>query len=577
MEDKVYKVIARKWRPQKFADVVGQEHIVKTLQNELLQQRTAHAYLFVGPRGIGKTSIARIFAKALNCKKSPVKEPCCECASCVSITNGSSLDVIEIDGASNNSVDNIRKLRDEVNYSPVSSSFKIYIIDEVHMLSASAWNALLKTVEEPPSHVKFLFATTEAHKVIPTIVSRCQRFDLRRIPAKLIFENLKKIAAAEKVKISSGAMEAIARAADGGIRDAQSLLDQMISFFSSYENEISEEQILEIFGLTSFKETEKLLTSIFENDKPALISSLHSLAKQGKNLEKLFEDILSSLRSIQICKIVSDPDSILEDGEDAVREFKTMAEKTDFAKIQLLLENLTPAGRLLHDAINKQIFIETIMLKAMRMAHSAKVEDLIARLQELREAGELENLDKKLPPRSDSSGDSTRTQEPKTEESVPATLNTMNTKQAEDSNVRQVSEKKTEYKKNKSYTPESLWHALIADMDHMNNPLLKAYMQEGKPKSLADDILTVWYDEDNESLHVAKIRGDMKLLNNCLHRITGNKNWKLNIETGKGISSPMEESDPDKSSEEVKANVKDNKFIQTVLELFEAKVVEVRG
>ena len=216
-----YQVIARKWRPQKFSEVVGQEHIVKTLKNEITLNRTAHAYLFVGPRGIGKTTIARIFAKALNCRDQKNGEPCGKCPSCISITDGSSLDVIEIDGASNNSVDNVRTLRDEVHYTPVGGKYKIYIIDEVHMLSPGAWNALLKTVEEPPSHVKFFFATTEAHRVLGTIVSRCQRFDLQRIPMKLIALNLREIADSEKIRIEDGAIAAIARAADGGMRDGQ--------------------------------------------------------------------------------------------------------------------------------------------------------------------------------------------------------------------------------------------------------------------------------------------------------------------------------------------------------------------
>ena len=247
-----YQVLARKWRPKTFADMIGQEHITRTLQNALVSQKTAHAYLFVGPRGIGKTSVARIFAKALNCEKAPIKNPCCECDSCLSIADASNIDIIEIDGASNNSVNDVRNLRDEVLYSPVKSRYKVYIIDEVHMLSNQAWNALLKTLEEPPAHVKFLFATTEVHKILPTVLSRCQRFDLRRIPENLIVQKLSQIAQSENVRISSNAVRAIARAADGGMRDALSLMDQMIAFhLSETDEEITEEQILNTFGLTA--------------------------------------------------------------------------------------------------------------------------------------------------------------------------------------------------------------------------------------------------------------------------------------------------------------------------------------
>ncbi len=390
-----YQVIARKWRPKKFEEVIGQEHVVRTLRNELNLGRTAHAYLFVGPRGIGKTTIARIFAKAMNCRNPKDGEPCCECESCKSIADGSSLDVIEIDGASNNSVDNVRTLREEAQYAPVNSRFKIYIIDEVHMLTAGAWNALLKTVEEPPSHVKFLFATTEAHKVLGTIVSRCQRFDLRRIPTGMIVESLTNIARTEKVPISSGAISALARAADGGMRDAQSLLDQIISFFSGEGEEIAEAQVLDIFGLTSAEDMEKLVLSVLENDKAGLVRAIHRIASQGRNLEKLFEDILEHLRAIEISLLVQDSDAILGDSPEKLAIYKQFAAKTDIQKIQILLESVSQSGRALHDSLNKQILVETILLKAMRLAHAVKIEDLIERIQSLRSGGSFEDAAKK--------------------------------------------------------------------------------------------------------------------------------------------------------------------------------------
>ena len=387
-----YQVIARKWRPQKFSEVIGQEHVIRTLQNELVQERTAHAYLFVGPRGIGKTTIARIFAKALNCKNLTSGEPCCKCTSCVSIGDGSSLDVIEIDAASNNSVDNARSICEEALYAPVNSRYKVYIIDEVHMLSPNAWNALLKTVEEPPSHVKFLFATTEAHKVLTTIVSRCQRFDLMRISTKLISDNLAKVAESEKVKISKSAIDAIARAADGGMRDAQSLLDQMISFFSSDSAEITEENVLSVFGLTGESEMESLISAVLANDKATVVSLIHILSGKGKNLEKLFDDLLFYLRGVELCKILPDPSSVLETGEESVVSFRKLGKDVDLKKIEKLLETLSPAGRILHDAINKQVFIESIILKAMRYSHSVQIEELIAKLSSLDSSAGMEAL-----------------------------------------------------------------------------------------------------------------------------------------------------------------------------------------
>lgn len=583
-----YQVIARKWRPQKFAEVVGQEHIVRTLKNELRQGRTAHAYLFVGPRGIGKTTIARIFAKALNCKNLLDGEPCCVCESCKAISDGSSLDVIEIDGASNNSVDNVRNLREEAQYAPVGSKYKIYIIDEVHMLSTGAWNALLKTVEEPPSHVKFLFATTEAHKVLGTIVSRCQRFDLQRISTWQIAKTLEKIAVAEKVKIKSSALNAIARAADGGMRDAQSLLDQIISFFAGEDSEISEEQIIEIFGLTAAEDMEKLVSSMLVNDKISVISLIHKIASQGKNLEKLFEDILAFLRAVEICLIMSDPTKILGEDESRIAVYKQLASTTDIQKTQLLLENISQGGRALHDALNKQVFLETIILKAMRIAHSVKLDDLIARIQELREKGSFsESLKKK-------SSELIPTLEQKPSDNViPSishiehhhqtdivTASTSQTTENEPAKAQKDSfqaNQKTNSIQSNNWTPENLWHELIQHMDKLNRPILKGYLQEGKPIELAQDKLIVVYDENFEDIHVREIRSNIRVLNQCLHSITGNHRLELFIKLEKGSAAPLETEGNMRSVAEVKQRVANNEFVKTVISMFDGKIVDVRG
>ncbi len=391
-----YQVTARKWRPQRFSDMVGQEHIARTLKNAIRTGHIAHAYLFVGPRGIGKTTSARIFAKALNCKRPVDGEPCCECSSCKSIADETNVDIIEIDAATHTQVDKAREICEDVLHLPIASKYKIYIIDEVHMLSKSAWNALLKTIEEPPAHAKFIFATTEVNKVLPTVISRCQRFDLRRIPSELIAQRLSYIAHEEKINISPSAINVIARAADGGMRDAQSLLDQLVSFFGTNagNEEISEAQALSLFGLTALEEMEELLNSILNNDRAAAILSIHKFAEQGKNLETLFEEVLAWLRGIMLSIILPNPQSVLDENPEKILIYQKLATDRNVNMVQTLLEQLSASSYLLREAINKQIFIETIMLKSMRSAHAVRIEDLLVRLNQIRRNGELDVLAK---------------------------------------------------------------------------------------------------------------------------------------------------------------------------------------
>src|SRR5262245_41587311 len=295
-----YQVIARKYRPQKFSDVVGQEHVTRTLANAIAQNRIAHAYLFCGPRGTGKTTVARIFAKCLNCTGGPKVDFADDDPRCIEITEGRSIDVLEIDGASNNGVEQVRELRETVKYAPASSKFKIYIIDEVHMLSTAAFNALLKTLEEPPEHVKFMFATTDPEKVLPTILSRCQRFDLRRIPVSLITEHLGIIAKKENVQIEPEALHAVARGADGGMRDAESALDQLISFCG---NRIAENDVLSMFGLTARSQVVALAQAVLEGEAEKALRELNALAQHGKDLGRLLSDLLGHFRNLLLFQV----------------------------------------------------------------------------------------------------------------------------------------------------------------------------------------------------------------------------------------------------------------------------------
>ena len=380
-----YEVLARKWRPQRFAEVVGQEHITRTLKNAISQERVGHAYLFVGARGIGKTTTARIFAKALNCEAGLVQEPCCSCQSCQEIATGSSLDVIEIDGASHNKVDDIRDIRDNVQYTPSRSRFKIYIIDEVHMLSTAAWNALLKTLEEPPPHVKFLFATTEPHKVLATIVSRCQRFDLRRIPVPLIMARLGEIAREEQVPADDGALAAIARAADGGMRDAQSIFDQMIAFCGgSQSGAIREQDVIDVFGLASGAELSQVVSGLLSNDTRLVISVVQGLADRGRDLERLFSDTVYCLRNVMIQQLCGDDSTGLHVSGSELNELRRMCGLAEPDRVQRVLDSLLASEQSLRAALNKRVCLEVALVRAMREGHGVQIEDVIARLCELR-------------------------------------------------------------------------------------------------------------------------------------------------------------------------------------------------
>jgi len=364
-----YQVIARKWRPQTFDDLVGQDHVVRTLRNAITRQRIAHAYLFVGPRGTGKTSTARIFAKALNCTNGPnadfdVNDPACQ-----AIADGSHLDVIEIDGASNNGVDQVRDLRETVRYAPAQGKYKVYIIDEVHMLSAAAFNALLKTLEEPPSHVKFVFATTDPQKVLPTIVSRCQRFDLKPIPPELIIERLKKIAVEEKIIVSDGALACIARLADGGMRDAQSIFDQMISFCGT---EISEPEVLDVYGLVGGETIRDLAGALAKADHRRIVAIVDECDSAGRDLVRLLVDLQALVRTALL-------DSIGQGG--STEQLGGVPMTTE--QLTRMLDGLREGEGNVKLGLAEKINFEVTLLKAVEASRARAIDSLIKELTAL--------------------------------------------------------------------------------------------------------------------------------------------------------------------------------------------------
>lgn len=372
-----YQVFARKYRPLTFDDVLGQDHVVQTLKNAIEHNRLAHAYLFVGPRGTGKTSTARIFAKALNCSGGPRVDFDPHEDICEEIAEGRSLDVLEIDGASNRGIDHIRDLRDNVRFAPSRGNFRIVYIDEVHMLTKESFNALLKTLEEPPPHVKFIFATTEPHKILPTILSRCQRFDLRPIPSEIIAEHLLHIASAEGVSLSREAAFAVAKVADGGMRDAQSMLDQLVSFCGDH---IEEQQVLHIFGITSRETVAHALALILNKELPSLLHLLHEQAEAGRDMGQFLSEIISAVREILVSKV--DPEASFDSlPESSKEELSELVKRTQTDKILRLVEVLAETEDKMRWSTNKRLHLEMGLIKAVHALAEASISDIIMALE----------------------------------------------------------------------------------------------------------------------------------------------------------------------------------------------------
>lgn len=477
-----YQVIARKYRPQRFEDVVGQEHVTQTLANAINSNRIAHAYLFVGPRGTGKTTIARIFAKCLNCTDGPKASFAEDDPKAKEIADGRSMDVLEIDGASNRGIDEVRELRETVKYVPSSSRFKVYIIDEVHMLTKEAFNALLKTLEEPPAHVKFMFATTEPEKVLPTILSRCQRFDLRRIPAALIVKHLELIARQEDVKIDEAALYAIARGADGGMRDAESTLDQLISFCGK---EITEPDVLSMFGLASQAQILALADAVLAGETETALRELNGLAQQGKDLGRLVSELLEHFRNLLIFQVSRGDLSLLEVSEVEGATLKEQASRITGDALTRIMEVLTDCEGRLRDTASKKILVEVTLLKMIEARHAVSIDTVLKQVQQLRaEAAGTGTIV--------AGGASAAAPKAAVSTPVPAVkpvaVRTMSaTMPAPAAATTAVPVAGPEL--------ESLWASLVDSIGRVS-PFVRTYFIEAHPVSLAKNILTIGFDEE---------------------------------------------------------------------------------
>lgn len=570
-----YQVIARKYRPQRFADVVGQEHVTQTLANAIQQKRIAHAYLFCGPRGTGKTTIARIFAKCLNVSGGPKVDFDDKDFHAQEITEGRSLDVLEIDGASNNGVEQVRELRETCKYAPANSQFKIYIIDEVHMLSTAAFNALLKTLEEPPAHVKFMFATTDPEKVLPTILSRCQRFDLRRIPAALITKHLAEIAKKEKVKIDEAALYAIARGADGGMRDAESTLDQLISFCG---DKIEEADVLSMFGLAAESQILKLSKAVLDGEIQTALTQLNELARGGKDLGRLLGDLLNHFRNLLIYQISRGDLNLLEVSEAEIAALKEQSSLAGSDALTRILETLANAELNLRDAASRKILVEVTLLKAIEARNSMPIDALLKQLNQLRGGGggpAVASTSSASAPAAPAARPATKTHQaiaapPVLHESQPV-----------------------------SGELSDLWVKLIESVGRVS-PFTRSYLVDAHPVSFDKNILVIGFDPEFED-HLGLVDNarnhtllQTKLAelgrSNCQIKFIKADAPAIRIEIPR--SAPREETQEttpalparSTSAEKEKApaafnknDFKNDPLIQKALEIFKGQIVEVRA
>lgn len=375
----MYRVLYRKWRPKLFSDIVGQEQVTVTLKNEIVSSRLSHAYLFIGSRGTGKTSCAKVLAKAVNCLNPKDGNPCNECEICRGIDNGSIVDVVEIDAASNNRVDNIRDLREEVNYTPIKAKYRVYIIDEVHMLTTGAYNALLKTLEEPPAHVIFILATTEAHKVPATILSRCQRFDFNRITPDEISGRLKYVCEQEGFKIDDAAALLIARLADGAMRDALSILDQC----AGKSETITAKSVSETVGLIGEEHLFEISDAIHREDTQTLLSCVDGLYSKSMDMERLCAELCNHFRNGLICKVSKDPKTLITSTDEEIAKYRELASKFTASQLLYFLDKIRQTQDKLKFSLNRRVDMEVLFITLSKPNFSTDTSAMLSRIENL--------------------------------------------------------------------------------------------------------------------------------------------------------------------------------------------------
>ncbi|MGZ3559020.1 MAG: DNA polymerase III subunit gamma/tau [Thermodesulfobacteriota bacterium] len=580
-EDTSYLVLARKWRPQVFEEVVGQQHITRALQNGISQQRVAHAFLFTGARGVGKTSTARILAKALNCEKGSQINPCNQCTNCQEITHGTSIDVIEIDGASNRGIDEIRELRENVRYTPAKSRHKIYIIDEVHMLTKEAFNALLKTLEEPPPHIIFIFATTEPHKIPATILSRCQRYDFKRIPFREVVGSLKRIVEEEGVQISQRGLFSIAQESEGSLRDAESLLDQVIGYAGK---QIRDEEIAEVLGLIDRKILSDTIEAIADRDVERCMEAVEKVYQFGYDLQHFCRELLQTLRHLILIKLSQHPEKMMELPEEELGSLKKQAEKFQFDQLNHLFSLLLKGEQEIAQSAFPRTMLEVALI---RMATSRPVlpfDEIMKKLEALESRvllkGEKEKRVSSAPGVVHSGPERDKDKNKRNDDASADKLKqTGEEKIIKKNEEPKASKTEEEFSDVPSKIWEETWKGLV-DFTRAKNPILGSFLVLGNLVHLSDEKIEIGFDKD--SFHYERMleRENRSQLESICHEYLQKKI--------KVVISPMDEWTGSRGREGVargemthseqgkrlEQREEENPIIQEALRLFNGKIVE---
>ena len=474
----MHKALYRVYRPKNFSDVIGQEHIVRTLKNQIENNNVGHAYLFCGTRGTGKTSTAKIFSRAVNCTNLHNDEPCNECENCREILEDKTMDVVEIDAASNNSVDDIRELRENVKYSPAKAKYKVYIIDEVHMLSQGAFNALLKTLEEPPSYVIFILATTEPHKIPATILSRCQRFDFKRVTVKDISSRMRYICEKEGIEADEKALNLIARNSQGALRDALSILDQCISFEG---NKISYNDVIELLGSVNIEQLFDLAESIIKEDTRKSLQILNDFIIWGKDVRNLVNDLIDHFRNLMVCKISNDLDEIISLPEETIDLLKQQAETIDTNNLIRILNILSETQDGMKISSNPRVLMEVTMMKIAQPMFDESKEALIKR---------IENLEQKIESGNIKHNHITTNQ----------TVDNYNENNQQNNNtVEKQEDENIEYENLKGddiKLVEKSWKKILQKMKEKNNQVIRALLQDVDSFNISEDTLYIIFTDN---------------------------------------------------------------------------------